>query len=56
MSVFFQIYLDEALDEQKFVVDTSNDANYVSCVVLAVDSNWNHDYSCLYNFRVHGTS
>jgi hypothetical protein len=42
---------------QEFPVSRSifgNDIPALRSISLAVDSNWGHDYSCLYRFRVHG--
>ena len=42
---------------QEFEVATAvfgNDIPALQSISLAVDSNWGHDYSCLYRFRVHG--
>ena len=42
---------------QEFEVVTTSkgeDIPSLSSISLAVDSNWGHDYACLYRFRVHG--
>jgi hypothetical protein len=52
-------YLSES-DEanQEFEVETESEDGQeippLSSIVLAVDSNWGADYSCLYRFKVHG--
>jgi hypothetical protein len=52
-------YLSESdEDNQEFEVETASengrDIPPLSSIVLAVDSNWGADYSCLYRFKVHG--
>lgn len=48
---------DATYSHQSFVVrDTDLSEEVVpkqSCIMLAVDSNWGYDYSCLYRFRVY---
>jgi len=43
---------------QKFSVTTSDEKGrplpHLSSIVLAIDSNWGGDFTCLYRFRVHG--
>jgi Sad1 / UNC-like C-terminal len=42
---------------QEFDVATSafgNEIPALQSISLAIDSNWGHDYTCLYRFRVHG--
>jgi hypothetical protein len=54
------IYDSQSDALQEYEVDTElkngTPVPKIASVVLAIDSNWGADYSCLYRFRVHGMS
>ena len=62
LGTFTYNILDESHNRQVFFVkQTSIDENTshskrISAVTLAIDSNWGHDYSCLYRFSLYGES
>jgi len=53
----FMYDIDAPYSHQSFLVRETDSNGGVrpkqSCIMLAIDSNWGHDYSCLYRFRVH---
>eukprot|EP00814_Leptocylindrus_danicus_P000478 CAMPEP_0116045954 /NCGR_PEP_ID=MMETSP0321-20121206/27943_1 /TAXON_ID=163516 /ORGANISM="Leptocylindrus danicus var. danicus, Strain B650" /LENGTH=968 /DNA_ID=CAMNT_0003527421 /DNA_START=13 /DNA_END=2919 /DNA_ORIENTATION=+ len=53
----FMYDIDAPYSHQSFLIretDSNGGARpKQSCIMLAIDSNWGHDYSCLYRFRVH---
>lgn len=54
----FTYDVDREAVMQKFSVTTSDEKGralpLLSSIVLAIDSNWGGNYTCLYRFRVHG--